>query len=329
MNVSAERASRAGAEGGFAGVPEARLFLADARLQAASRRNATWVLGGSALATLLALAEWALIGAMPSALWVALGFYVIGMIGIGVGFHRLFAHRAFAAPTWLRVGLAIAGSMTAQGAVTYWVSNHRRHHAFTDQPNDVHSPHFRGHERLSGWKGFWHAQWSWVFSHAISNPLVFGKDLLRDRPMQRVSQLYTVWLVGGIVLPGVIVGAIEGSWRGVFDGMLWGGGVRLFAGIMVSSLVNSLGHLHGARSFGTADESRNIAWLALPTLGESWHNNHHALPASARFGLQWWQVDPGWGLILGLEALGLITDVRRPAPTSEASSPAAANDPAP
>lgn len=296
----------------FAGVPEERLFLVNSHLQARASRSNTLLVGGSLVATVVALSLAATGPVSSSAPWVALLFYGIGMAGITMGFHRLFSHNAFATTGALRVALAIAGSMAGQGSVIHWVSNHRRHHTFTDQPNDVHSPYLKGATRFTAWHGFWHAQLRWIYSHRTTNPLVFAKDILRDRALQRVSQLYTVWLLAGIVLPALLVFALDGGWRGLLDGALWGGGVRMFAGIMLPSAVNSFGHMMGSRPFQTVDQSRNVDWLAWLTLGEGWHNNHHAFPASARLGIRWWQPDPVWWLIRALERAGLVTEVRTP-----------------
>jgi stearoyl-CoA desaturase (delta-9 desaturase) len=296
----------------FAGIPQERMFLSNERLRARGSRSNSLMVGGSFVATIAALGELVFFHATPSALWVALVTYIVGMLGITVGFHRLFSHRSFAAGPALRVVLAIAGSITAQGSVTHWVANHRRHHVFTDQAEDVHSPHCKGGKTFGKWRGFWHAQLSWIYSHRPTNPLVFAKDILRDRALQRVSQLYPAWIAAGVLLPALLVGSIEGTWRGVLDGALWGGGVRMFLGIMLPSAVNSFGHMVGSRPFATSDHSRNVAWLAWLTLGEGWHNNHHAFPASARLGLRWWQLDAGWGLICLLRALGVVSDVRTP-----------------
>ncbi|WP_093012591.1 acyl-CoA desaturase [Variovorax sp. OV700] len=298
----------------FAGIPEERLFVRNPHIQASASRSNTIFVGGSFLATVVAVLQLVFGTVTPAALWVALILYIIGMVGIGMGFHRLFSHRTFVAPTSIRVALAIAGSIAAQGSVAHWVSNHRRHHVFTDQPNDVHSPYFNGQTPLSKWKGFVHAQVTWIYSHRTTNPLVFAKDILRDAPLQRVSQSYSRIVIAGLVAPAIIVGLIDGSWRGAFDGALWGGGVRLFAGIMLPSAVNSFGHMTGWRPHATSDQSRNVGWLALLTLGEGWHNNHHAFPGSARLGFRWWQADPIWWLIRLAESIGLITDVRSAAP---------------
>jgi stearoyl-CoA desaturase (delta-9 desaturase) len=289
------------------------MFIANERLSARASRSNSLMVGGSFVASLLALGQLLFFEVLPSALWVALALYLIGMLGITVGFHRLFSHRAFQAGPVLRVALAIAGSITAQGSVTHWVANHRRHHAFTDEADDVHSPHRKGEQEFGRWRGFWHAQLGWIYSHRPSNPLVFAKDILRDRALQRVSQLYPVWSAAGWLVPALLVAALEGQWKGLLDGALWGGGVRMFLGVMLPSAVNSLGHMAGSRPFATQDHSRNVPWLAWLTLGEGWHNNHHAFPASARLGLRWWQLDAGWWLICLLRRMGVVRDVRTPA----------------
>lgn len=243
-----------------------------------------------------------------------LSMYVLTFLGITVGFHRLFAHCAFQTPTPVKVILAILGCMAFQGPVIYWVSNHRRHHQYSDRPGDPHSPYCSENEEryFSQIRGFWHAQIAWTFTHQITNTLLFAKDLLRDEAIAKVNKLYYVWVVMGIAIPTILGGILTGSWKGLLLGFLWGGCVRLFLSYHFTNSINSITHLYGTRPFNTREQSTNNIWLALPTHGESWHNNHHAFPNSAKFGLKRWQIDFGYWAIRTLELTGLAYDVKFP-----------------
>jgi stearoyl-CoA desaturase (Delta-9 desaturase) len=238
--------------------------------------------------------------------------YALVMIGITVGFHRLLSHRAFHAPPVVQWVLVILGSMAMQGPPVYWVSNHRRHHQFADVAGDPHSPHHANGRSLEGWRGFWHAHVGWTFSHELTNSAFFCKDLLRDPAIMRINRGYYGWVAAGLLIPVAIGGLLSGGPSGMWNGLLWGAGIRLFISYHLTSSINSITHLFGYRSFPTAEHSRNNLWLGLPTLGEAWHNNHHAFPGSAIFGLSWWEIDIGAAVIRLLEMVGLAHNVRRP-----------------
>lgn len=247
---------------------------------------------------------------------LCLGMYVVTMIGITVGFHRQFAHRSFSASVPLCVVLAVLGCMACQGPLIYWVSNHRRHHRYPDQPGhpdqpaDPHSPYFKGEQRLGRLQGLLHAHMGWTLQHDLTNPIVFAKDLLRDPVMARVNRLYYVWVGVSLALPTLLGVLLTGAWIGGLSGFLWGGMVRLFVSYHLTNSINSITHAFGTRPFHTPDCSTNNLWLALPTLGEAWHNNHHASPSMAVFSMRWWQIDVGGWLIQGLGALGLAWDIK-------------------
>jgi stearoyl-CoA desaturase (delta-9 desaturase) len=250
--------------------------------------------------------------------WVDIGllalFYTFSILGITVGFHRHFAHRAFDAGPAARWTLGVLGSMAAQGPVTHWVANHRRHHAFSDRDGDPHSPHMKGVTTQRGWRGFLHAHMGWTLDPQITNTVTFSRDLLRDPLAASVNRTYYLWVLLGLAAPFIVGGALAGSWLGAVSGLLWGGLVRLFLTYHATNGINSLTHLLGSRPFETRDQSRNNALLVLPTLGEGLHNNHHAFPGSALFGHHWWHFDLGGWLILGLERAGIVWNVRRPTP---------------
>jgi len=231
-----------------------------------------------------------------------------------VGFHRLFAHRSFRARPAVRIGLAILGSMAGQGPVIYWAALHREHHQYSDRPGDPHSPHLHDQTLRGRLAGAWHSHIGWMFSHRLPNSARYTPDLLEDKALVRVNNLYFVWLLLGLAIPTVVGGLWRGSLLGAFYGFLWGGLARLFIGEHLIWSVNSLCHLYGTRPHRVLDHSANNVWLSVFTFGESLHNNHHAFPSSAIFGLSWWQPDPGAWLIRGLEKLGLVWHVKKPSP---------------
>jgi stearoyl-CoA desaturase (Delta-9 desaturase) len=252
-------------------------------------------------------------GISQAEVWIFGVMYLVTMFGISIGFHRLFSHSSYRTSNLIRVLLAIAGSMSAQGPLIYWVSNHRRHHYFSDKPGDTHSPYFnKDGKPLTGFNKFWYSHIGWTFSHDITNSAIFSKDLTQDPLILNVSKYYFFWVFLGLLIPAVVGGIVAGSWIGLLSGFLWGGCLRLFLIYHVTNSINSITHLFGKRPFKTKEYSTNNAWLALPTGGESWHNNHHAFPHSAIFGLFWWQIDLGGIAINILEFLGLVWQVKRP-----------------
>jgi stearoyl-CoA desaturase (Delta-9 desaturase) len=264
------------------------------------------------LGTIVAIALSFQLGISLIDIGLLFSLYALTFIGITVGFHRHFAHHAFRTINLIRFVLIILGSMACQGPLPYWVSNHRRHHQYSDQPGDPHSPHFKNDEKFHGLSGLWHSHIDWMFSHDITNTFIFAKDLLQDSAVLRVSQLYYLWAVLGLIIPAFCGGVLSGTWIGALSGFLWGGLVRLFLTLHATSSVNSITHLFGSRPYNTSEQSRNNIWFAVPTLGEAWHNNHHAFPNSALFGLEWWQVDLGAWVIKLFEFSGLAWDVKSP-----------------
>jgi stearoyl-CoA desaturase (Delta-9 desaturase) len=234
-------------------------------------------------------------------------------LGISVGYHRLFTHRAFETSRPLRVFFAVAGAMSAQGPPIIWAAHHRRHHRVADKPGDPHSPYANEEPGLSGaMKGLWHSHLGWLFNEELtSDPVRYTPDLLRDKDLRFISNHFVAFVLAGLILPGFIGLALTGTLAGFATGVLWGGFVRLFAGNHTTYAVNSIGHYFGSRRFPTADESRNVAWLALASWGEAWHNNHHAFPRSASHGMRWYEVDISAMLIWTMEKLGLVWNVVR------------------
>ncbi|MEO1403219.1 MAG: acyl-CoA desaturase [Cyanobacteria bacterium J06635_1] len=225
------------------------------------------------------------------------------LLGIEVGFHRHFSHRSFRAHPWIRAILAALGSMAFQSSVIWWVGIHRTHHKYSDQPLDPHSPT----------RGMLHAHSGWLFQSA--NPPRWSrriKDLLRDPIVRTAHRHYATYVILGLVIPAVVVGGLTQSWDGALGGFLWGGLVRIGVVNHLIWSINSICHRHGNRPYQSRDHSCNNHWLALPTLGFSLHNNHHAFPNSAINAHHWWQIDPSGYLILLLESTDLAWSVNRP-----------------
>lgn len=237
--------------------------------------------------------------------------YVISGLGVSTGYHRLLAHRSFKTYRPLRVFFASAGAMAGQGPPLIWTAHHRRHHRVADKPGDPHSPYLNDEPGIQGaLKGLWHAHLGWLFDKKLSSdPIRYCPDLARDKDMRVISRYFLTFVAAGIVLPGLIGLAITGTWEGFATGALWGGLVRFFFSNHITYAVNSIGHYFGRRRFETPDESRNVAWLSVLSFGESWHNNHHAFPRSARHGLAWWEIDISAMVIRALAAVGLAWDV--------------------
>ena len=248
----------------------------------------------------------------PEALAITAAMYVLTGLGVTVGFHRLFAHRSFTTVKSVRAALAVLGSMSLQGPVIRWVTNHRKHHAHSDEEGDPHSPHLTGHGGLRGaFAGLWHAHVGWIFGGDRAPQDRYARDLLQDPLILFVDRTAGLWVLLGLALPFGAGLAVTGTLEGALIALLWGGAVRIFLVHHMTFAINSLCHFTGRRRFETDDGSRNLAWLAPITLGEAWHNNHHAFPASAFHGLRRRELDLGGWFIVGLERLGLAWNVKR------------------
>jgi len=237
--------------------------------------------------------------------------YLLTAVGITVGYHRLFTHRAFDTVAPIRYGLAVFGSMAVQGPVLDWVADHRKHHAFADDDGDPHSPHGHG----SGLRGLIYAHMGWLMdTQGQAEKRRFARELLEDPWMRRISRGFPLLVLASLAIPFGLGFALTGTLHGALTGLLWGGLVRIFFVHHVTWSVNSVCHFFGTRRFQTDDHSTNVFWLSLLSLGESWHHNHHAFPRSAHHGLRRWELDPSGILIVGLERLGLASNVVRISP---------------
>ncbi|TVT60476.1 acyl-CoA desaturase [Amycolatopsis rhizosphaerae] len=263
----------------------------------------------------------ALLAALPLAwgwglswldLTLAAVFYVVATLGVTVGYHRYFTHGAFKARRSLRVALAIAGSMAVQGSVIFWVASHRRHHAFADRDGDPHSPWLFGTTPTALARGFWHAHMGWMFRREVTNYDRFAPDLVADRDLRLVDRFFWLWITLSLGLPALLGGLLSWSWQGAVTAFFWAGLVRVAFLHHVTWSVNSICHLMGARPFTSRDRATNFWPLAILSMGESWHNSHHADPTCARHGVLRGQIDVSARVIWIFEKLRWARDVRWP-----------------
>ncbi|MBT8486555.1 MAG: acyl-CoA desaturase [Phycisphaerales bacterium] len=243
--------------------------------------------------------SWAAVG-------LALGLYVVRMFAITGFYHRYFSHRTFKTSRWFQFVMATAGSAAVQRGPLWWAAHHRHHHNHSDEDPDHHSP---------GLRGFWMSHMGWFMTPAgyASNPK-YVRDWMRY-PELRFLDRYD-WIVPVILAAGVFgLGALASA---VAPGLGLDGWQTLVWGFFISTVlvyhgtytINSVAHAWGRRRFDTGDDSRNNFWLALITLGEGWHNNHHHYPASTRQGFYWWEIDLTYYALRFLAVTGLIWDLR-------------------
>jgi len=243
---------------------------------------------------------------------IALVFYWVSGLGITVGFHRYFTHGSFKAKTALRVALAVCGTLAIEGPVFNWVADHRRHHKYSDKEGDPHSPWRYGDDWRALSKGLVFAHVGWLFDPNKTSKEKFIPDLLADARIRRVHQLFPVLVLTSLLLPALIGGLWSMSWYGALTAFFWGSLVRIALLHHVTWSINSICHTFGSEEFEVRDKSRNVAWLAIASFGESWHNLHHADPTCARHGVLKGQLDPSARVIWAFEKLGWAYDIRWP-----------------
>lgn len=237
----------------------------------------------------LFMMNWASFGALLLTWWIS------GSLGIGLGYHRLMTHKGFKTSQWMTRVLATMGALSLQSGPIAWVTTHRLHHAFTDTDRDPHSPR----------NGTYWAHMGWIFRGTAQ---MQSEETIRKYSPDLIRDPYLMWLDKYYYVPTVVVGAISFAIGGV-PMLLAAVFVRTVMLFHFTWLVNSATHLWGSRRFETRDDSRNNAVVAALTFGEGWHNNHHAIPRSAKHGLKWYEFDINWMQIRILEKLGLVSDV--------------------
>jgi stearoyl-CoA desaturase (Delta-9 desaturase) len=243
--------------------------------------------------------------------------YIPTGLGVTIGFHRLLTHRSFKTSAPLRGLFAVLGTMAIEGPVISWVADHRKHHAYSDRLGDPHSPHVdHGHGWSGALHGLAHAHVGWLFDHTQRGARErFAPDLVADPVVAFVDRTFVLWALVGLAIPFGLGYLIGGTLTAGLEGLLWGGVVRMMALHHVTYSINSLCHFFGRRRFQTTDHSRNLLWLTPFSLGEAWHNNHHAFPTSAFHGIGRREFDISGVVIAAMERVGLVWDVQRVSPT--------------
>jgi stearoyl-CoA desaturase (Delta-9 desaturase) len=234
-------------------------------------------------------------GVTWQALALCVALYWLRIFAIGAGYHRYFSHRAYATSRAFQFVLALLSQTTAQKSVLWWASKHRHHHLHSDTAHDVHSPRH---------KGFIYSHMGWIFARKHDAP-----DMAKVQDLARYPEL--MWLHNHEILPAIVLGGLcflLAGWSGLVVGFLWSTVLVYHA----TFCINSLAHVRGSKRYVTGDDSRNNWLLALFTMGEGWHNNHHAYQASARQGFKWWEIDPTYYLLRALSWTGLIWNLKTP-----------------
>jgi stearoyl-CoA desaturase (Delta-9 desaturase) len=238
--------------------------------------------------------------------------YWVSGHGVTVGFHRLFTHKSFKPNRPVKIALAVAGSLAIQGPLIRWVADHRKHHKFSDRDGDPHSPWRYGTDVKALAKGFWHAHMMWLFNPEQTPQRKYAPDLMKDPDLVRISRQFPLWVLVSLLAPALAGGLLTWSWQGALTAFFWGSLVRVSLLHHVTWSINSICHTIGERPFVSRDKSANVWWLAIPSMGESWHNLHHADPTCARHGVLKGQLDTSARVIWALERLRWVDDVRWP-----------------
>lgn len=237
--------------------------------------------------------------------------WLTGGIGVCLGYHRQLTHGSFSTYQPVRLLLATLGGLSGEGSAVTWVANHRKHHAFSDQEGDPHSPHDGG---------FWsHMLWfmpNFGGKYQVELHRRYAPDLASDRGILWLHRMFLPsHLLLGLLL--LTVGWVGWDWYTGMSFVVWGMFVRLVGVLHVTWFVNSASHIWGYRNYETTDDSRNLWWVGLLAYGEGWHNNHHAFQRMARHGHKWWEIDMTYWAILVMEKLGLAWDVVHDVPARQ------------
>ena len=246
----------------------------------------------------------------PVDLGLMFAMYALSAFGATVGFHRLLTHRSFQTYKPVEYLFAVLGTLSLQGSVIKWVADHRKHHAHADADGDPHSPYGHGTGFAAALRGLWHAHAGWLLTRGHqADGSRYAKDLVEDRGMVLIDRAFLPIAAAGLAIPFALGYALTGTMAGAVTGLLWGGLARVFLFHHATFSVNSICHFFGRRRFATEDRSTNVFWLALPSMGEAWHNNHHAFPRAAFHGMRWWELDISALVIRAMRRVGLAWNV--------------------
>ncbi len=235
--------------------------------------------------------------------------FFLTVVGIEIGYHRYFSHSSFEAHPIMQVVLHIFGAMGGQGPAIAWASNHRHHHKYSDQEGDSHSPHTG---TASPMKRFLHSHILWKYQYRYPNPAFYTPALLKDSRFNRIDRFYYLWVIFGLILPGLLGFVLTQKWQGALSAFLFAGVIRLSFGQHLTWCINSVCHLLGTQDFRSNDNSRNISFLSWITLGGSLHNNHHAFPHLSRNDHIKGQIDPSYWILKVLSQFALVSELKQP-----------------
>ncbi len=273
------------------------------------------------IAVFVGLPTLALIAAVPLA-WgwalswhdivIGIALYLVSGLGIAAGFHRYFTHGSFKANRAFKIAMAAAGTLALEGPILDWVSDHRRHHKYSDKEGDPHSPWRFGDDWRALSKGMAWAHMGWFFDRGVTSHRKYSPDWLADSDVTAIHRWFPGLVAVTLLAPALIGGLWSMSWPGALTAFFWAGLVRISFLHHVTWSINSVCHTFGKREFDARDRSRNVAWLAILSFGESWHNLHHADPTCARHGVFKGQIDIAARTIWLAEKFGWVTDVRWP-----------------
>ncbi|WP_170304658.1 acyl-CoA desaturase [Croceicoccus estronivorus] len=240
-------------------------------------------------------------------------FYVLNILGMSIGYHRYFTHKAFETSKPMRYAFGALAQMGVYGSLKRWCMDHRRHHTLSDQPGDIHSPYVDDYGRpLAGRKGLKHAHLGWAYGEATTNPDMYGKGIVGDPVIEWAHKTRYFWFaVSAVIAPG-LWGLAFGGPGAVLGTIMVAGFLRLALALHMIAAVNSFGHRYGYQNFKDLDQARNNLFLGYLTLGEGWHNNHHAHPRGVSTSVRWYEIDASAWVIYALEKLGLVWNVQRP-----------------
>jgi len=261
----------------------------------------------------LAIVGLAIVGLSWRGAALCLALYLPRMFFVTGGYHRYFSHRSYKTSRWFQFVLAFGAEMTAQKGVLWWAAHHRLHHKLSDEPGDLHSVKQ---------SGFWWSHVGWILARDLEST-----EVARIRDFSKYPELR--WLDRWWIVPLLACMALTFALGGFFA-LVWGFAVCQVLCWHGTFTINSLSHLWGRKRYATSDDSRNNPVLALITLGEGWHNNHHHYQVSARQGFYWWEIDVTYYVLRALAAVGLIWDlhgVPEHVRANETEAPAAGPEP--
>lgn len=295
-------------------------YIHNESLRKAKKKQALLVLWLPIIGSVIAFINSYYMGLSGIDVAVFLFMFSWATLGLEVGFHRLFSHKAFKTSKSMEAFWWISGLMAGQGRGIYWIATHRRHHAVSDTPEDPHSPHCHINkngeaQKLSGLHGLWHAHQGNTYTDFATNVHFYTSDILKSpnyKLYQKLDRQFPFWVIIGIFIPAAIGFAFTGDLFKAWTCLLWGGPLRIFIQHQLYFTNGSLAHKFGEKMFIVEDESRNNWYCAIWTFGSALQNTHHAFPRAAYLRQRWYELDIAGIVIRFMEIIGLVSEVYKP-----------------